>query len=151
MLVYSVCHLFWTHQCMLMAICLQLLRSLATQAMSVASYFSTGSLSQEHFFHYGLALQRYTHFTSPIRRYADILVHRQLLAAIGLGSVDDLPGNTALQEMADHINNRHKVSGWSQLGILNSRMVVQFLLVLLITDGPRCSEGLREALSVLVL
>lgn len=42
--------------------------------MSNALYFSTGSLSPEHFFHYGLALDHYTHFTSPIRRYADVIV-----------------------------------------------------------------------------
>jgi len=40
-----------------------LVKTLATMAMSEAEYFSTGSTSPENYFHYGLALQRYTHFT----------------------------------------------------------------------------------------
>lgn len=41
--------------------------------------------SPENIGHFGLNLERYAHFTSPIRRYADLLVHRALIGALGLG------------------------------------------------------------------
>ncbi len=40
--------------------------------------------------HFGLNLRRYAHFTSPIRRYADLIVHRGLIKALGFGD-DGLP------------------------------------------------------------
>ena len=41
--------------------------------------------SPQNIGHFGLALRRYAHFTSPIRRYADLLVHRALVSGLKLG------------------------------------------------------------------
>ncbi|XP_013378724.1 DIS3-like exonuclease 1 [Lingula anatina] len=92
----------------------KLLRTLATQAMSNAQYFSTGSLPRDQFFHYGLALDKYTHFTSPIRRYADILVHRTLLAALGQEDASCLMSNKDLEELAHHINDKHRAAQYAE-------------------------------------
>ncbi|XP_070541854.1 DIS3-like exonuclease 1 isoform X2 [Ptychodera flava] len=91
----------------------KILRTLATYAMSNALYFSTGSLSRDQYYHYGLALDKYTHFTSPIRRYADVIVHRLLMAAIN-GEEEALPGNKELQDLCDHINTKNRASQHAQ-------------------------------------
>ncbi len=61
--------------------------------------------SPDNIGHFGLNLRRYAHFTSPIRRYADLIVHRALIAGLGLGkdgqSDDDAAG---LVEIAEHIS-----------------------------------------------
>lgn len=60
----------------------KLIRIMTTRCMLQAVYFASGSVGPEQFWHYGLATPIYTHFTSPIRRYADVLVHRLLHASI---------------------------------------------------------------------
>ena len=50
--------------------------------MSRARYFCTGMLDIAKYSHYALNTPLYTHFTSPIRRYADVLVHRMLDACL---------------------------------------------------------------------
>ena len=74
---------------------------LRTQAQAVYSPDNKG--------HFGLALRRYAHFTSPIRRYADLIVHRALVSALGLGgdglSADDI---SRLAETADMISDAER-------------------------------------------
>ena len=57
----------------------ELINQVILRAQAKAEY------SPENIGHFGLALGAYAHFTSPIRRYADLLVHRGLIAACGLG------------------------------------------------------------------
>ncbi|POM72951.1 Exosome complex uclease RRP44 [Phytophthora palmivora] len=73
-----------------------------------ASYFSSGEVAPPEFHHYGLAAPIYTHFTSPIRRYADVVVHRLLAAAIGVAPLPSyLENKSHLHEISDQLNRRH--------------------------------------------
>ncbi|KAJ2966001.1 hypothetical protein NQ176_g10348 [Zarea fungicola] len=58
------------------------------KSMQRAKYFISGKTPKQLWQHYCLNLPLYTHFTSPTRRYADIVVHRQLEAVLSEGKIE---------------------------------------------------------------
>ncbi len=84
-----------------------------TVSMSVLRAQTQAYYGSDNFGHFGLNLARYAHFTSPIRRYADLLVHRALTSALGLGedpkkdglSIEDI---SDLRDTATHISQTER-------------------------------------------
>jgi len=75
------------------------------RAMTQAYY------APSNFGHFGLALQAYAHFTSPIRRYADLVVHRALISAHGWGEDGLSPADIErLEGTAEHISDTERRS-----------------------------------------
>ena len=58
--------------------------------------------------HYGLSKSDYTHFTSPIRRYSDLIVHRSLERRLGLSKIG--PDSTSLGSIAEHISTTERTA-----------------------------------------
>ena len=81
----------------------ELISQLVLRSLSQAIY------STKNQGHYGLNFPSYTHFTSPIRRYADLTVHRSLKEALGLKSPSP-PDEDTLQEMAMYISRQEQRS-----------------------------------------
>ena len=60
-------------------------RDIGVASLMILRAQAQAEYSPRNIGHFGLGLTRYAHFTSPIRRYADLLVHRALIDAYGLG------------------------------------------------------------------
>lgn len=69
---------------------------------------SQAEYAPENIGHFGLALRRYCHFTSPIRRYADLLVHRALISGMGLGEGGLKDGLEDFSRIGEHISKNER-------------------------------------------
>ena len=77
----------------------QMVNEMVLRSQSQAIY------SPENIGHFGLNLLKYAHFTSPIRRYADLIVHRALVGSLGLGEGGITPAEEAsLADIAAEIS-----------------------------------------------
>lgn len=82
--------------------------------MLQAVYFASGTLQKEEYFHYGLAVPLYTHFTSPIRRYADIIVHRLLAVCCNADvTYPDLLDKKKTDNLCQNLNYRNRMAQYA--------------------------------------
>jgi protein SSD1 len=82
------------------------METLVVKAMGRAKYIVPGKLPDPGLGHYALNLPVYTHFTNPSRRYADIIVHRQLETALSEGAVDFVEDIESLNKTAESCNTK---------------------------------------------
>lgn len=78
-----------------------LIDTLTLRCMSKAEY------STENIGHYGLAFSHYTHFTSPIRRYPDVMVHRLLQTYLDKKAI---PSKDTIEEACQHASQREQLA-----------------------------------------
>ncbi|XP_078143582.1 DIS3-like exonuclease 2 [Centroberyx gerrardi] len=129
----------------------EVLTHMCSRPMQMAVYFCTGVLKEEHLFkHYALNVPFYTHFTSPIRRYADVVVHRLLASSLGCGPRIELTGEE-VHKQASHCNDKKTAS--KRVQELSSEL---FFGVFVKECGPLDSEAmvmgvLDQSFDVLVL
>lgn len=89
----------------------KIIRIMATRCMNQAVYFCMSTVDMADIGHYGLAMAKYTHFTSPIRRYADVLVHRLLAASIDIQSLsNEMVDKFKMSKQCDQMNRKNRMA-----------------------------------------
>ncbi|MGE4352266.1 MAG: ribonuclease R [Bdellovibrionales bacterium] len=84
--------------------------------------------SPENIGHFGLALAKYAHFTSPIRRYADLIIHRALIRVCNLGSGGLTDEELKkLDTIGDHLSKTERRSATAERDVVD-RFTTLFLL-----------------------
>lgn len=122
---------------------LPLLQMTANRCLSEARYVRAASASSTR--HFGLAIDLYTHFTSPIRRYADVVVHRQLLASLDRRWSRDAattclssPSSLLQEHMVDTMNERNRASKLAQ------RECTLLYLLLYLAKSPQTERAIIQ-------
>lgn len=82
--------------------------------------------SPDNIGHFGLSLAQYAHFTSPIRRYSDLVVHRSLIASLDLGEggYDRKPDN--LTKVGDHISKTERTASTAEREV-SERLAIAYV------------------------
>lgn len=96
--------------------------------------------------HYGLGLQKYAHFTSPIRRYSDLLIHRALISALSLGN-DGLSPETSFEEFEEiglHISQTERRAMQAERETM-SRYLISYMEEHIHTEFDACISGVTRS------
>ncbi len=95
--------------------------------------------STEAIGHYGLAKDYYAHFTSPIRRYPDLVTHRLLKAVLAGESI--MYSEAELEEVAEHCSEREQIASEAEREVIQLK-VIRFFAEQLESGQPRVYESI---------